>query len=353
MSIIKAEYYQPKVDNPQSESDFDKVYFETSADQVIGLPENYVAIAQGAGNVEKVLTVDSNGNVVPMDAPSGIDVGMIVPYAGAGDIPVGFLLCNGASVGVATYPALFEVIGYTYGGEGDYFNLPNLIDKFIEGANTVGVMGGEATHKLTVNEMPTHGHNINIWNANTTDYTAQGWNTTGTAKTNVTSGGRLPNGHVAWQSASFKTAGNGGLGDVAGASSAVGGGGAHNNLPPFLTMRYIIKAFAGASASSTDLEITNVANDVLGLAGRTDVVASGSNYIRYASGLQICWGGRNLTADTIMTYPVPFKSAPTVATSGTSLKTVSLKDPIDGTQVQFVCNSYSCYVRYIAIGYWK
>ena len=75
--------------------------------------------------------------------------------------------------------------------------------------------------------------------------------------------------------------------------------------PKSITAILIIKAFAGASASSTDLEITNVANEVVGLAGRTDVVASGENYIRYANGLQICWG---VTYDnTEFTFPMPFK----------------------------------------------
>ena len=38
--------------------------------------------------------------------------------------------------------------------------------------------------------------------------------------------------------------------------------------PPSLTVRYIIKAFAGASVSSTDIEITKVANDVADRANR-------------------------------------------------------------------------------------
>lgn len=46
MSVIKAEYFQPKVDNPQSESDFDKVYFETSVDQVVGLTQQIENLSQ-------------------------------------------------------------------------------------------------------------------------------------------------------------------------------------------------------------------------------------------------------------------------------------------------------------------
>lgn len=55
-------------------------------------------------------------------------------------VPAGYLLCNGAAVGRATYPELFTAIGTTYGaGDGSTtFNLPNLIDKFAEGSTVAG-----------------------------------------------------------------------------------------------------------------------------------------------------------------------------------------------------------------------
>ena len=67
----------------------------------------------------------------------GIPVGSVV-WLSTSTVPAGFLLCNGQAVGRTTYPDLFAAIGTTYGsGDGSTtFNLPNLIDKFIEGANT-------------------------------------------------------------------------------------------------------------------------------------------------------------------------------------------------------------------------
>ena len=67
--------------------------------------------------------------------------GSVIPFAGS-TAPQGYLLCDGREVSRADYPFLFSVIGTTY-GEGDgntTFNLPNLQDKFIQGAgtNTVG-----------------------------------------------------------------------------------------------------------------------------------------------------------------------------------------------------------------------
>ena len=60
--------------------------------------------------------------------------GVILPFAG--DIPPeGFLICNGTSISREQYPNLYKVIGTKYGCENkDFFNLPNLIDRFIQGA---------------------------------------------------------------------------------------------------------------------------------------------------------------------------------------------------------------------------
>ena len=56
-------------------------------------------------------------------------------------IPNGFLLCNGSAVSRTTYANLFAVIGTRYGA-GDNsttFNLPDLRDRYIIGANTNGL----------------------------------------------------------------------------------------------------------------------------------------------------------------------------------------------------------------------
>lgn len=53
-------------------------------------------------------------------------------------IPLGFFICDGASYKVAEYPDLYAVIGNTYGGDDVNFNVPNLVDKFIQGSTTSG-----------------------------------------------------------------------------------------------------------------------------------------------------------------------------------------------------------------------
>lgn len=63
--------------------------------------------------------------------------GLMSLYAGA-TAPTGWLLCNGASVLVATYQDLFNNIGYTHGGSGANFNLPDLSGRTVFGLDDMG-----------------------------------------------------------------------------------------------------------------------------------------------------------------------------------------------------------------------
>ena len=64
-------------------------------------------------------------------------LGTVLSYAG-NIIPRGFLVCDGTSYKVADYPDLYAVIGNTYGGDSTNFNVPNLVDKFVQGSTTSG-----------------------------------------------------------------------------------------------------------------------------------------------------------------------------------------------------------------------
>lgn len=68
-----------------------------------------------------------------------VPTGVVQAFAGT-TIPTGWLLCDGSAVSRTTYANLYACIGDTYGaGDGSTtFNLPNLIDKFIEGSSTAG-----------------------------------------------------------------------------------------------------------------------------------------------------------------------------------------------------------------------
>lgn len=118
-----------------------------------------------------------------MTPASVYPAGMIVPYAGAAAtsaaIPFqGWLLCDGSSVLVADYPVLHAVIGYTYGGAGLNFSVPDLRGRVIAGVDnmggstasritaagagivgtTLGAGGGAQTHALTEAQLAAHDH---------------------------------------------------------------------------------------------------------------------------------------------------------------------------------------------------
>ena len=64
----------------------------------------------------------------------------MLPFGGS-TVPEGFLLCNGAAISRTTYAKLFAAIGTLYGaGDGaTTFNLPDMRDRFAEGAGTYSV----------------------------------------------------------------------------------------------------------------------------------------------------------------------------------------------------------------------
>ncbi|MFM8362674.1 MAG: phage tail protein, partial [Haliscomenobacter sp.] len=80
----------------------------------------------------------------------GVEPGMIAPFAGyLAKIPYGWFPCDGRAVKSTDYPALFAVIGTTYGngssgagaGGGTDFNLPDLNNQFLRGLNAGRISG--------------------------------------------------------------------------------------------------------------------------------------------------------------------------------------------------------------------
>ena len=84
------------------------------------------------------------------------------------DDHLGWLMCNGRSVQVSSYGILFGVIGYTFGGSGDSFNLPNAQGRVVGhiGTNSTlpnttyitGDISGQDEIILTNLQMPIHNH---------------------------------------------------------------------------------------------------------------------------------------------------------------------------------------------------
>ena len=166
----------------------------------------------------------------------GINTGLIIPW-GSASVPSGFLECNGQSVSTTTYADLFAVIGYTYGGSGSSFNVPDLTDKTVVhksntktlassgGANTVvrtgNLSGTSDSTAITIAQMPSHAH-MN-------------------AVTVAAPGGGGGEGQPA---ANFSPVTSASTGSDQGHSHSISGsltGGADSVLQPYIVVIYIIK----------------------------------------------------------------------------------------------------------------
>lgn len=87
----------------------------------------------------------------------------------AGDYaPVGWALCDGQRLNKKDHGALFDLIGYTYDGDGkDFFAVPDLRGRIPVGSGTslssktpfaLGQLAGTETVSLTEGQLPVHGH---------------------------------------------------------------------------------------------------------------------------------------------------------------------------------------------------
>ena len=79
--------------------------------------------------------------------------------------PKGWALCNGQLLPINQNQALFSLLGTTFGGNGQTtFALPDLRGRtpiHVGSGHTLGERGGEQAHTLSVNEIPTHYHDLN------------------------------------------------------------------------------------------------------------------------------------------------------------------------------------------------
>jgi microcystin-dependent protein len=160
------------------------------------------------------------------------------------------LLCDGSGVSTTTYADLFAVIGYTYGGSGSLFALPDLRGRTPVGldnmggtdagrlsvSNILGGTGGTQTHQLSTAEMPVHTHTQDPHYHTAGSYDGSfGINNSaaaagGSFQSLVLGGG--PNARIGTNNQTATNQNAGGSGGVTAA---------HNNMQPYILTNYIIK----------------------------------------------------------------------------------------------------------------
>ncbi|MCB9436285.1 MAG: phage tail protein [Anaerolineales bacterium] len=139
--------------------------------------------------------------------------------------PRGWALCNGQLLPINQNQGLFSLLGTTFGGDGRVnFALPDFrgrVPIHVGGGFTLGERGGEQSHTLSIAELPTHEHVVNVSSAVSTSAD--------------------PVGKVLGRAAADVYGAGTNLGAMAASSVAnTGGSQAHLNMQPFLTLSFVI-----------------------------------------------------------------------------------------------------------------
>jgi microcystin-dependent protein len=142
--------------------------------------------------------------------------------------PNGWAFCNGALLAISDNDALFNLIGTTYGGDGQTtFALPNLqsrVPVHVGPGFALAQQGGVETVTLTTSQIPAHSHVPQAFNA-------QG-------------GASNPAGSVWALSTLNQFASSAPSANMApGALGQAGGSQPHDNMIPFLAINFILSLF--------------------------------------------------------------------------------------------------------------
>ncbi len=265
---------------------------------------------------------------------AAMPVGTVLPWSATSGnaLPTGFVECVSTSYAPAlskyAYYSLYKLLSYTYGGDGNStFAVPDVggqvICGYVPSANGVpgdsrfpesGYRSGHQTITLDTSMMPSHGHGLNDpLHSHQVGNTSQKFSANGNgsiAVNNINS------------SYGNSTPGNG-LTDARSTGISIqstGGGGAHDNMQPYVVMRYLIKVgpnnpsdLVMAMTSNAGTAINAVKTGDLGYLNTNDVWST----YTLSSGVTLKIG-RQVNSNTYTTdqYTGPATNAPFTATTG-------------------------------------
>jgi microcystin-dependent protein len=147
--------------------------------------------------------------------------------------PSGWMMCQGQLLAISEYDTLFNLIGTTYGGDGQStFALPDLQGRVplhqgqgITQNYLIGQKAGVESLTLTTQQIPVHTHSL-LATTNVASQTGPGNNILAASNTTRDYIGDVPNVNLA-----------------ASAVLQVGGSQPHDNMQPFLVITFIISLF--------------------------------------------------------------------------------------------------------------
>lgn len=199
-------------------------------------------LKQFLATTEKIKTLlawlfDANGNATQafkdLFLSETVPVGSIT-FMPVSTVPEGWLIANGQIVSRTTYSRLFTRIG-TYFGVGDgstTFGLPDAQGRFLfgqDGAHPLMSTGGETDHLLTRAELPDEELTIDMDTGN---------GITNIGSKRVLCAGVVPE-YAIGTSAEHYLQGMVPIENFT--TEALGSGGTHNNMPPYLAGLWLIK----------------------------------------------------------------------------------------------------------------
>lgn len=166
---------------------------------------------------------------------------MALPYIGeirmfAGNFaPAGWMFCQGQTLAISEYDTLFNLIGTTYGGDGqETFRLPDLQSRIpvhqgtaASGTNyQLGEAGGVESVTLSTQQIPSHTHPLTAVGGQPGNQVSPAGNLPAMSLNVVPFVNEAPTGNFA-----------------AGAVGPAGGSQPHDNMQPYLCVSFIISLF--------------------------------------------------------------------------------------------------------------